>query len=152
MMADLARLFVRDLGKVSTQLRQYPAEALIWAVPEGVTNSGGTLALHLIGNLRAFIGADLGVAPYLRDVAAEFSVRDVPRSELLASLAQTEALVGRVLANLDAARLSEPFPSPPGTFPHGMPTLPFLFHLHGHLNWHLGQLDYHRRLVSAQPG
>ncbi len=149
MLADLALLFVRDLGKVSAQLEQYPDEASIWAVPQGVTNSGGTLALHLIGNLRAFIGADLGGVPYLRDVAAEFAVRDVPRPKLLADVSQTQELVGRVLEQLDEAHLGRPFPSPPGTFPHGMPTLPFLVHLHGHLNWHLGQLDYHRRLSRS---
>jgi hypothetical protein len=29
-----------------------------------------------------------------------------------------------------------------------MTTREFLIHLHGHLNWHLGQVDYLRRILN----
>ncbi|MFC6802681.1 hypothetical protein ACFQDE_13950 [Deinococcus caeni] len=86
MLPELRDLFVRDLEKLTLELEAYPDEASVWAVPDGVLNSGGTLALHLIGNLSQFVGADLGGVPFVRDRAAEFARRDVPRAELIAGV------------------------------------------------------------------
>ncbi|GGS16530.1 DinB superfamily protein [Deinococcus knuensis] len=154
MLPELRDLFVRDLEKLTLELEAYPDEASVWAVPDGVLNSGGTLALHLIGNLSQFVGADLGGVAFVRDRVAEFARRDVPRAELVVGLQEVSALVAGTLdrldpAALDPAALDAPHPAQLPGFPQGMSTRFFLLHLYGHLNWHLGQVNYHRRMVAA---
>jgi len=60
----LARILVRDLNAVRRELEAYPDEQSVWALPPGVTNSGGTLAMHIAGNVQHFIGAVLGGSGY----------------------------------------------------------------------------------------
>ncbi|GGN36115.1 DinB family protein [Deinococcus daejeonensis] len=147
MWPELRELFVRDLGKLIAELEAYPDDASVWRVRGDIVNPAGTLALHLIGNLSQFVGADLGGAAFVRDREAEFARRDVPRAELIAGLREVSARVVAALDGLDAARLDEvSAPQLPG-FPEGMTVRYFLIHLYGHLNWHLGQVDYHRRTL-----
>jgi uncharacterized damage-inducible protein DinB len=148
---ELAALFTRDLNRVMAELEAYPSEAALWQVSAQVTNSAGNLALHLVGNLSQFVGADLGGAPFARDRDPEFSRRDVPRAELLESLRQTRDVTQLTLNGLDEARLDAVHPRQLPGFPEAMSTRFFLLHLYGHLNYHLGQINYHRRLLSEQP-
>lgn len=150
MLKDLTALYDRDLKKLMQELEAYPDEASLWSLQGEISNSGGTLALHLIGNLSKFIGDELGGVPFARDRDAEFSRRDVPRQELLGGLERTRAVVVQTLSNLDESRLNEPFSGkvPPNL--QGASVQAFLIHLYGHLNWHLGQVDYHRRITAGK--
>lgn len=147
-MNELAALFGRDLNKLMEELRAYPDEASLWRVQGDIANPAGTLALHLLGNLNHFIGHLLGGVAFQRDRDAEFSRRNVPRKELLAELEKTRNAIESALSGLDERRLSETFPGqwPPAM--QGASTRAFLLHLYGHLNWHLGQVNYHRRMLS----
>lgn len=149
MLESLAQLFERDLDKVIQELRAYPDEQSVWEIQPGVLNSAGTLALHLSGNLMQFIGVDLGGLAYQRDREAEFSRRGVPRAELIAGLQETRRRVGQTLRGLDASRLSEVPVHLPPSFAPDTTVYTFLLHLYGHLNWHLGQVNYLRRIVTA---
>lgn len=143
----LQRLILRDLAALRRELQAYPREADIWACPPGIQNSAGTLALHVAGNLRHFIGAQLGGTGYARDRDAEFALRDVPRAELDDRLARAEAEVRQALAQLVPARLTETYPLEVAQT--RLSTGAFLLHLATHLAYHLGQVDYHRRIVSG---
>jgi len=146
---DLRRILLRDLDTLRAELEAYPREDQIWEAPEGIRNTAGTLALHLTGNLHHYVGAVLGGLPYVRDRPGEFGDRDVPRGELLEGIAAAREAVGQVLANLSEDRLVEPFPEEvAGVRP---PTGRFLMHLAVHFGYHLGQLDYHRRIVTGTP-
>jgi uncharacterized damage-inducible protein DinB len=142
---DFALVFARDLATLRTEILSYPDDASLWALPAGAPNSGGTLVLHLCGNLREFIGAGLGGSGYVRDRDTEFSARDVPRAELAALVHMTEAEVGITLRSMDERRLEETLTIGPVS----MPTRRGLLHLAVHLTYHLGQIDYHRRLVTG---
>ena len=147
MPADLSRLLARELATLRDELLAYPDEPAIWAVPPGLPNSAGTLALHMAGNLRWFIGTQLGTTGYVRDREAEFARRDVPRKELIAYVEAAADEVTRTLATLDPAVLEAPFPLEVGGL--RFPTGRFLLHLEAHFAYHLGQLDYHRRTVTG---
>jgi len=144
---DIRRVMLRELDSVRAELRAYPDDASVWAHPAGLPNAGGTLALHLAGNLRAFIGAALGGTGYMRDRDAEFARRNVPRSELIAGIDAAVRDVDAVLGAIDATRLDAPFPVPLAGVQ--LPTGVTLIHLAVHLGYHLGQLDYHRRVVTG---
>ncbi len=144
---DLTTLFHRDLTKLKSELNQYRDEQNIWAVPPGITNSAGNLALHLIGNLNTYIGAELGQSGYIRDRDAEFSLRDIPRVNLLAQLDSTIAVINRTLPTLNPAMLDKEYPLL--VFKEKTTIGYFLVHLASHLGYHLGQVNYHRRLVEG---
>jgi uncharacterized damage-inducible protein DinB len=148
LLTELSRLYARDLGKVIAELDAYPSEAAVWTLRGEILNSAGTLALHLVGNLSLFIGTDLGGVPFVRDRDSEFSRRDVPRAELKAELLRVGVLIETTLTHLSPATLDQPHPRQPSGFPAGMTSGEFLMHLYGHLNWHLGQINYHRRLIG----
>ena len=144
---DYARYIGRELATVRDQLLAFPDEADIWALPAGLPNSSGTLALHIAGNLRFFIGAKLGGNGYVRDRDAEFSSRGVPREELVRQVEAAADEVTRALATLDDSQLDEPFPVEVAGV--RLPTGRFIGHLAVHLAYHLGQMDFHRRIVTG---
>lgn len=146
--AELAFLFRRDLPRLVHQLDAFDDQQL-WAVLPGVTNSAGTLLLHLNGNLREYIGRQIGGVAYQRDRPREFAARDVPRAELAADLAALPALVAGVFESLSDSRWDDMFPEQ--VLPGGPVTnRQFVVHLYGHLNYHLGRIDYLRRALTGQ--
>lgn len=146
----IRRVLVRDLASLAAQLEAYPDDASVWRKAPGVANPGGTLALHLAGNLRHFVGAQLGGTTYVRNREAEFATRGRSRGELVAEVAAARADVDRTLRGLHPDALDHPFPIPIGGVT--LTTGQVLVHLTAHLGYHLGQLDYHRRIVTGGAG
>lgn len=142
----VARVLVRDVKAVRRELEAYPDEVSVWALPPGVANSGGTLALHLAGNLQHFFGAVLGGSGYKRDRAAEFAKRDVLRSALIVELEAAIVAIELGMSQVSEARLAEEFPE--AIAGHRIVMGEWLIHLVSHTGYHLGQIDYHRRLVT----
>jgi hypothetical protein len=143
----LRRILLRDLAALQREIAAYEREPDLWACPPGVANPAGTLVLHLAGNLRHFVGAQLAGTGYVRDRNAEFQDRNVPRAALLARVTDAAVEVDRTLRNLPETRLAEPYPLEVGGVRLLTGTL--LLHLATHLAYHLGQLDYHRRMVTG---
>ncbi len=143
---DVAEILARDLGRLSEELQAYEREEDLWKTSPGISNSTGTLALHLLGNLQHYIGAVLGETGYVRDRDAEFSRRDVPRDEIVAEIERTREVVRRVVPSLDDARLAAEYPEEVGG--RRMTTGYHLIHLVAHFAYHLGQVNYHRRLLG----
>lgn len=142
-------MLLRDLRAVDRQVAAYPDDASLWITPPGISNSGGNLALHAAGNLRHFVGAVFGKNGYVRDRDAEFSKKGLSREEVRAEVNAAIEDVDRGLDHVDAAQLAAAYPLPirERTFR----TADFLTHLAVHLTYHLGQIDYHRRLLTENP-
>ena len=146
----IAGILVRDLRALRREVESFADERDLWRVPPGISNSAGTLALHLAGNIRHYIGAVLGGTGYVRDRDAEFALRDVPRTDLLADIDAALVAVERGMARVSDADLTRPYPDPPRGL--AVTTRDYLIHLVAHFTYHLGQVDYHRRLLTGQPG
>lgn len=144
---ELAALYSRDLTRLVQQLRAFPDTASIWKTVPGVSNAAGTLALHLEGGLRHFIGLRLGRIDYTRDRPLEFSARGVDRDELIARLEAVQASIPKVIASLGDADLDAIDPQNGTDQP--LTTRQWLIHLYGHLSYHLGQIDYIRRVATT---
>jgi uncharacterized damage-inducible protein DinB len=142
----LAEIYERDLGKLKDEIGQYADESDLWEATEGITNPAGNLCLHLSGNLKHFFGAVLGNNGYVRDRDAEFANKNVSRAVMLADIDVAQNVVLSTLAELTEEDLDKPYPIE--VFGRPMTTGYFLTHLTTHLNWHLGQINYHRRLVA----
>ncbi|MGH7538408.1 MAG: DinB family protein [Gemmatimonadales bacterium] len=143
-----AGVIVRDLKGVRRELEAYPGERDIWRLVPGIANSAGTLALHLAGNLQYYIGAVLGGTGYVRDRDAEFGRRDVARSELVGQIEAALAAVPLGLGRVSEAALAAEYPERVAGVTVTLGE--FLVHLVAHLGYHLGQIDYHRRLVTGR--
>ena len=146
LISTVKAMFVRDLDRLHYQISSFSSNENIWRVDPGITNSAGNLALHIIGNLNAFIGAELGGTGYVRDRHAEFSTKHVPTELLLSKITDTKDMVIRVLDSMDESELEATYPKV--VFKEEMSTAYFLVHLTTHLAYHLGQLNYYRRLFD----
>ena len=144
----LVELYERDLSKLKAEIEQYENDADIWKTAGEIANPAGALCLHIAGNLRHFFGSVLCATDYVRDRDAEFASRDVPRSELLAEVDKALADVKATLAQLTDEDLVKIYPQE--VFGKPMQTGYFLTHLTTHLNYHLGQINYHRRLIGSR--
>lgn len=145
LLSTLADIFTRDLRRLKSEMELYQNEADIWRTENQISNSAGNLCLHLIGNLNAFIGAALGNTNYVRNRALEFSEKGVPRTELLNKIDETILVVNQTLQQLSEDDLKKDFPVL--VFDEKTTTEFFLVHLSTHLTYHLGQINYHRRLL-----
>lgn len=143
----LQSLFERDLTKLKLEIESYQDESKIWVIDKNILNSGGNLCLHLIGNINHFIGAQIGKTDYIRNRELEFLQKDVPRTVLVQKINDTLAVVNQTLDTLDEADLETIYPLI--VFEKEMTTDFFLVHLATHLAYHLGQINYHRRLLDT---
>ena len=144
---ELAALYSRDLARLVQELEAFPDSSTLWQIAPGVTNAAGTLALHLEGNLREYIGRQLGHVEYARDRPLEFSQRGVEKVDLIARIESVRVLIPRVIEGLPEEALAATYPEQVVGVP--MSTRQFLIHLAGHLNYHLGQINYLRRMTTG---
>ncbi len=143
----IGTLLLRELVTLRKEVEAYPSDADLWRVVPGIANSGGTLVLHLTGNLQHFIGAVLGGSGYVRDRESEFALRGLSREELTGRVDQTTAALARAFSSLTDTVLSKRYPEPVAKM--RVSTGDFLVHLQSHLAYHLGQIDYHRRMTTG---
>ncbi|MHB8906859.1 MAG: DinB family protein [Melioribacteraceae bacterium] len=144
----LVELFERDLNKLIEEIKLYKNESDLWIKQGSISNPAGNLALHLAGNLNHFIGFALGNTGYKRERDSEFSSVMVPRDELLISLERTKSVVKNSLLNLKTEDFEKPFPIKKQD--EIFSTNYMLLHLLAHLSYHLGQINYHRRLIQRE--
>jgi uncharacterized damage-inducible protein DinB len=144
----LTSLYTRDLTKLKQEIALYSNEANIWRVDERILNSAGNLCLHLVGNLNTYIGAQFGHTGYVRNRPEEFSLKDIPRKELMSKIEGTIEMIEAVVGTLTEEQLSSDYPQV--VLEGGVvSTAYFLVHLATHLSYHLGQVNYHRRLLDS---
>ena len=142
----LQKIFKRDLEKLKQEIASYRDENNLWVVDKRITNSAGNLCLHLVGNLNTYIGAEIGKTGYVRDRDREFSQKNIPRDELVKMIGDTITVVANGLNKLKEEDLEKEYPLL--VFKEKTSTGYFLIHMAVHLGYHLGQVNYHRRLLD----
>jgi hypothetical protein len=145
--ASVAAIIERELRTLRAEIEACSDERDLWLVAPGIANPPGVLAAHLVGNLQHFIGARMGGTGYVRDRDAEFARRDRSRAELLAAIDETRGVVRATLAALPEHELDEDFPDVVAGV--RITTGDLLIHIVSHLAYHLGQIDYNRRLLAG---
>ena len=143
----LYRLFERDLTRLKVELNLYSDEQIIWQTTGQISNTAGNLTLHLLGNLNTYIGAVLGGTGYVRDRPAEFSLKNIPRESLLEQIDALLIILKTTLEKLSDTAFEEEYPLL--VLEEKTSTAYFLVHLTTHLAYHLGQINYHRRLLDV---
>jgi len=148
MTESVKSLFTRDLNQLKKEIESYQNEEAIWKIDKDILNSAGNLSLHLVGNINHFIGSILGNSGYVRNRELEFSLKNIPKTELILQIEKTIEIVHSSLDQLSEEDLKKEYPIEALGYP--MTTEYFLIHLFGHLNYHLGQINYHRRLLGVE--
>ncbi len=141
---ELSALFERDLDRLRVELDSYEVDESLWVVTKDINNAAGNLMLHICGNLNHYVGAVLAHSGYVRERDLEFTGR-ATRSELERNIEGTKNVVLKYLAEVTDEELAQPYPQ--DVFDYPMSTRHLLIHLYGHLQYHLGQVNYHRRLI-----
>jgi hypothetical protein len=142
---DLASLFSRDLTRLKQQIEAFPNDEALWQTLPGVINPAGNLALHIEGNLREYVGRQLGQLPYTRKRELEFSLRGMSRHEVGSRIEKLSRSIPAVIRELSSEQMEMEYPEV--VLEVATSTQEFLIHLYGHLNWHLGQIAYLRRIL-----
>jgi len=146
LLETLQSLFARDLNKLRSEIELYQKEENLWKIEGAIANSAGNLCLHLIGNLNTYIGKELGKTGYVRNRELEFSQKDVPKKDLIDKINHTIEVVNASLKNVNENVLATEYPVL--VFAKKTSTEYMLIHLATHLTYHLGQINYHRRLID----
>jgi uncharacterized damage-inducible protein DinB len=142
----LVEMFLREIDKLHQEISLYENEQDLWKVSGKITNSAGNLCLHLCGNLQHFIGAILGKSGYERNRELEFSAKNISMRDLLSEIQKTRAIVEVTLKNMHEEDLQQIYPVHKSG--KEMTTIYLLTHILCHLNYHLGQVNYHRRMIG----
>jgi hypothetical protein len=144
---ELAELFRRDITRLLQELTAFPDDGTLWRTLPGISNSAGNLALHLEGNLREFVGRQLGGVDYHRQRDVEFASAGLSLDDLVKRTTEVKELIPSVVSRLSRRELEATYPEE--VLGKRLSTQEFLIHLHGHLNYHLGQIDYLRRILTS---
>lgn len=142
----LITLYKKDLQKLREEIEAYQTEKKLWKTEGNIANSAGNLCLHLVGNLNTYIGAQLGNTGYIRQRDLEFSLKDISKTELLQKIDDTSKMVETTISNLTSEQLNQIHPVK--VYDFDLTSAALLFYLTTHLAYHLGQINYHRRLLD----
>jgi len=144
---ELRKVFIKDLEKLKEEIGLYRNEQNLWKIEKQIANSAGNLCLHLVGNLNTYFGAVIGKTGYVRNREQEFSLKNIPQKELVNMVENTIAMLDKVLKTITDDQLKEEYPLL--VLKEKTTSGYFLFHLSSHLGYHLGQINYHRRLIDT---
>lgn len=147
-MNAFAQIFKRDLEKLAVEIDSFKNEKNLWKTKGTITNSAGNLCLHLIGNLNHFIGETIGKSRYVRDREAEFNDKDVDKDQLLKMILETKNVVASTIKTFEKEKLQATYPI--NVFGDAMTYEFFIIHLTTHLSYHLGQINYLRRIIDTE--
>ena len=141
---DIKAIYLKNIQRLSDEIAAYSQDENLWEIKNAISNSGGNLCLHLIGNMNHFIGATLGNTGYVRNREAEFSTRFLSKVELLKMIEEVKFVVSKTLDEMDEGDLQKQFPF--DIFGVHSNEYYLIFFI-AHFEYHLGQINYHRRLV-----
>jgi hypothetical protein len=140
---DLANFYERDIRKLIEEINLFTQEEDLWKTKGSVKNSSGNLALHIIGGLNYLVGAKLANTAYTRDRDLEFSQNGVARKVLVTQLEEIIPMIREALRNINMDA-DYPIPFDDAIRSNGY----VLMQLSLHLNYHLGQVNYLRRILT----
>ena len=142
----LAEFYERDIRKLIEEVNLFNNEQNLWRITGSVKNSSGNLVLHIVGGLNHFFGATLAKSGYVRNRDLEFSQKGVGRNDLVNQLEALIPMVTQTLHSLTPEQMDAEFPiffdKPRSS------TTYVMVQLLAHLNYHLGQVNYLRRVLE----
>jgi len=142
----LAAFYERDISKLIEEVSLFKNEEDLWRIQGSVKNPAGNLALHIIGGLNHLIGATLARTGYVRNRDQEFTRKGVERKVLVAQLEELIPMINKTINALTPEQMEAEYPI---FFDKPKTSVSYvLVQLFAHLNYHLGQVNYLRRMLE----
>jgi hypothetical protein len=142
----LANFYERDIRKLIEEINLFKDEENLWKTGGSIRNSSGNLVMHIIGGLNHLIGATLAQTGYIRNRDQEFMIKGVARKELVDQLEKLISMINRTLNGLTEKDMETDYPI---FFDKPKTSVSYvLIQLLAHLNYHLGQVNYLRRVFE----
>jgi hypothetical protein len=139
----LAGFYERDIRKLIEEVNLFKDEANLWRTTGSVKNSCGNLVLHVVGGTNYLVGTIIVNTGYVRNRDEEFIKKGIARSELIARLEQLIPMINHALGAVD---MDAEYPL---IFDDDKRSNSYLLvQLLAHLNYHLGQVNYLRRILE----
>jgi len=142
----LQQLYSFEIENLTKEISLYSNNENLWIIDKNISNSGGNLALHIIGNLNHFIGATLLQTNYVRNREAEFGDKNISKDVLLEQLKNAQEIVNQAFDKMTEEDLLKTYPY---DFMGSNNSAFYLTRFLCHLSYHLGQINYHRRLLDT---
>lgn len=146
-MKNIQKHYISELDALKNEISLYRDEKNLWDLNGDIRNSPGNLCLHICGNLNHFWGNVIGRSGYVRDRDKEFSEKNVSRDDLLKGIEETKIVLNNMFDNFTDNDLLKPYPE--DFFGKNSSTAFVLARLLSHLSYHLGQINYHRRITEG---
>jgi len=138
--------YTKYLNQLMEEIKLYKTESDLWKLTGDIKNTPGNLAIHICGNLKFNFGAILLNNGYVRNRDSEFERKDVPKNEIITEIESTKEVVLESLNKLTADDLSKPFPS--NVYGNEGTIGDLILRLAFHFAYHLGQINYCRRILT----
>ncbi|HMS64932.1 MAG TPA: DUF1572 family protein [Ignavibacteria bacterium] len=146
-MNSFKKLYIDFLDALIKEVSLYKNEENIWKLSGSISNTAGNLCLHICGNLNHFYGAVLLKNGYARERDMEFSKKNVSTAELIKCVEETKSMIEEFFDSVTAEDINKIYPE--DKFGENA-TYGFIFsRLVSHLSYHVGQINYHRRILDA---
>jgi len=143
---EIAELYERDIQKLINEINSFRNDDNLWKTAGTIKNSGGNLALHIIGGLNFLIGTRLAGTGYIRNRDYEFEAKGIDRNVIVENLQALIRLIKNTIAPMLNDQLNAPYPE---FFDKEDATVGYvLTQLLLHLNYHAGQVNYLRRILE----
>ncbi len=141
-------LYTTQLLQLSSEISSYKKEENIWKEVNEISNCPGNLCLHICGNLKYFIGSVIGNTGYVRDRDREFSEKSLNRDELIKEVDDTVKMIENFFGKFSSRSLNQIYPL--DKFGKNAEVSFIFARLVSHLSYHLGQINYHRRITDSE--
>jgi len=144
--SEIASLYERDLRNLIKEIMSFRNEENLWKTYGTIKNSSGNLALHIIGGLNYLIGTTLAHTGYIRNRDQEFTDKEMGRKLIVEQLEELIPMINQTVNSLTPEQLESTYPR---FFDKEDATNSYvLTQLLLHLNYHLGQVNYLRRILE----
>ena len=142
-LTDIKAIYLKNIQRLTDEINAYENDIKLWKLNGSISNSGGNLCLHLVGNLNHFIGETLGNTGYVRNREVEFSTKNLTKTELINMIDEAKEIVSKTFEQLNEIDLQNDFPFE--IFGKHSTEYYLIFFI-AHFEYHLGQINYHRRM------
>lgn len=146
MIKRIEEILVRDLNSLKNEILAFKTDTDLWVIKGEIKNSAGVLSQHLCGNLKHFIGATLGMTGFIRNRDLEFSETGLSHEILIKNIEETIVVLKNSLPKLNSGDLDKIYPIP--FLGKEVTNGELLLILQSHLAYHLGQINYLRRMIN----
>jgi len=144
-MKEFQKFFRENLQSLHNEINSFEHEEDLWEIKGTIKNPPANIAMHMCGNLKHYIGHGIGNNGYIRNRDLEFSIKGLSKEQILNEINSTIEALDAVFEKLTYDDLLKNYEH--DYYGENKKIAFVLSILSQHLGYHLGQINYYRRLI-----